>query len=391
MKVVIVSKALVVGAYQRKLEEIAAHHDVELVAVVPPGWREGAAGAVTMLERAHTKGYELIVAPIRFNGQFHLHYYPTLGRLLAQIKPDILHMDEEPYNLATWLALRSASRLGIPALFFTWQNLLRTYPWPFRKFERANYARAAHALAGNPTAAGVLRQKGYGGPTSIVPQFGVDPETFAPRADAFGAERIGAERIGRAQRDVVIGYAGRLVPEKGIDLLLRACARLSTGGWTLRILGDGDERERLAHLAGELGIGQRVEFIGRIPSTQAPAFYRQLDMLVLPSVSRANWVEQFGRVLTEAMACGVPVIGSDSGEIPWVIGDAGVIFPEGDVPALAAALQGLIDDVPGRLALAERGRARVLSHFTMAQIAAATVAVYRQAGAAHAETHPPPA
>lgn len=377
VKVVMVSKALVVGAYQRKLEEIAAHHDVELVAVVPPDWREGPSGAVTTLHRAHTQGYELVVAPIHFNGQFHLHYYPTLGRLLAEIRPDILHMDEEPYNLATWLALRSAARLGIPALFFTWQNLLRTYPWPFRQFERANYARAAHALAGNPTAASVLRQKGYAGPISVVPQFGVDPETFFP---ATG-------EVDRQRRDVVIGYAGRLVPAKGIDLLLRACASLATDAWTLRILGDGDERARLGQLADELGIAQRVEFIGRIPSTQAPAFYRQLDLLVLPSVSRPNWVEQFGRVLTEAMACGVPVVGSDSGEIPWVIGDAGVIFPEGDVPALAAALQGLIDDEPRRRALAERGRARVLSHFTMAQIAAATVAVYQQAGAAPAETH----
>lgn len=381
MKVVVVSKALVVGAYQRKLEEIAAQRDVELVAVVPPGWREGPSGALTPLHRAHTAGYELVVAPIRFNGQFHLHHYPTLGRLLAEIKPHVLHMDEEPYNLATWLALRAAAHLGIPALFFTWQNLLRTYPWPFRHFERANYARAAHALAGNPTAAGVLRRKGYGGPISVIPQFGVDPGTFAPAAG--GAQREG--------RELVIGYAGRLVPEKGVALLLRACARLSAAAWTLRILGDGPERERLGELAGELGIAGRVAFAGRVPSTEAPGFYRQLDVLVLPSVSRPNWVEQFGRVLIEAMACGIPVVGSDSGEIPWVIGDAGVIFPEGDVPALAAALQGLIDDGQHRRELAERGRARVLGHFTMAQIAAETVAVYRQAGAARAGTHPPPA
>jgi glycosyltransferase involved in cell wall biosynthesis len=99
-------------------------------------------------------------------------------------------------------------------------------------------------------------------------------------------------------------------------------------------------------------------------------------MLVLPSLSRPNWVEQFGRVLIEAMACGVPVVGSASGEIPWVIGDAGVLFPEGDIEALAQALQELIDDEGRRAQLAEKGRARVLGQFTQAQVAEATARVY---------------
>ena len=371
MKVLMVSKALVVGAYQRKLEELARQPGIELAAVVPPGWRDGPLGPMTVLSRTHTAGYRLIVAPLRFNGQFHLHYYPTLGRLISEWQPDVLHMDEEPYNLATWLALRTAERQAagrVASLFFTWQNLRRDYPWPFRHFERANYKRASYAIAGNPTASKVLREKGYAGAIFVIPQFGVDPDLFSPAREDLPGQR----------RDFVIGYAGRLAPEKGIDLLLRACARLHGVSWSLRLLGNGPERGRLVALADQLGIAKRVSFAGWIPSTETVQHYRQMDVLVLPSVSRPNWVEQFGRVLIEAMACGVPVIGSESGEIPWVIGDAGVLFPEGDVRALADALERLAGDPEWRRELAGQGRARVLAHFTQAQVAAATAQVYRR-------------
>lgn len=368
MKVLMVSKALVVGAYQRKLEELARQPEIELSAVVPAGWREGPFGPMIALSRTHTTGYRLIVAPLHLNGQFHLHYYPTLGRLLSELRPDVLHMDEEPYNLATWLALQAAERRNIASLFFTWQNLKRDYPWPFRHFESANYRRACHVIAGNPTASKVLREKGYGGAISVIPQFGVDPDLFSPAPVARSDQH----------QELVIGYAGRLAPEKGIDLLLRACAELNDVVWSLRLLGDGPERRSLVELADRLGITGRVVFVGRIPSTETVQHYRQMDVLVLPSVSRPNWVEQFGRVLIEAMACGVPVIGSDSGEIPWVIGDAGALFPEGDVRALAQVLAALAADPVRRRELAERGRERVLAQFTQAQVAAATAQVYHR-------------
>lgn len=363
MRVVYVSKALVVGAYQRKLEELVRVPGLELTAIVPATWQEGR--TALHLERAHTAGYELIIAPLAFNGQFHLHFYPTLGRLLRRLRPDVLHMDEEPYNLATWHALAAGARTGARSLFFTWQNLSRRYPWPFRRIEQVNYRRAAYALAGNQDAVAVLRGKGYTGPVAVIPQFGVDPELFAPEPRPDNPH-------------FTIGYAGRLVPEKGVDVLLRACARLTAATWEVRLLGDGPTREELAALAAELGIRNRVHFLERLPSTEMAGFYRALDALVLPSVSRPNWVEQFGRVLIEAMACGVPVVGSNCGEIPHVIGDAGLVFPEGEAEALADALAALADDPTRRAALAGRGRARVLAQFTQTQVAAATARVYAE-------------
>ncbi len=366
MKVVIVSKALVVAAYRRKLQELARQPDVELTAIVPPGWREGR--RYLPLECATAEGYRLIVAPMVFNGQHHLHFYPTLGRLLDALRPDVLHVDEEPYNLATWHGLRAGAHVGARGLFFTWQNLYRRYPWPFSYFERASYRLSSYAIAGNQSAVAVLRRKGFQGPIRVIPQFGIDPELFAP-AEA---------QMGRRASEFVIGFAGRLVPEKGIAILLRACAALPFRGWTLHLLGNGPHQARFAALAQQLGIGDRVRFWGHLPSMQVADFYRALDVLVLPSLSRPNWIEQFGRVLIEAMACGVPVIGSDSGEIPYVIGDAGLIFPEGDAAALAELLASLAQSPERRAALAAQGRARVLAHFTQAQVAADTARVYRE-------------
>lgn len=362
MRVVLLSKAMVVGAYQRKAEAMAQAEDLTLIVLVPPAWRDER--GTMPLERAHTRGYTLLVEPIALNGHYHLHFYPGLSRRLRMLRPDLLHIDEEPYNLATWHALRAAKALGIPAIFFSWQNLLRRYPPPFCYWEGEVLRRADGAIAGSETTARVWRAKGYAGPMAVIPQFGVDPERFTP-----------ASR--RPERPFTIGYVGRWVPEKGIDLLLQAAAGLP-GEWRLRIIGSGPAGAALRRQAQALGIAARVSFEPPVPSLQMPEVYRGLDVLVLPSRSRPNWTEQFGRVLIEAMACGVPVIGSSAGEIPWVVGDAGLLFPEGDAEALREVLRRLMTEGDLYRRLQEAGRARVLERFTHAQIAQRTVAFYRQ-------------
>jgi len=380
MRVLMISKACLVGAYQRKLEEIARYPDVELMVVVPPSWRDGS--RLIRLERAHTTGYELVVEPIALNGSFHLHFYPRLGRRLRAFAPDVVHVDEEPYNFATFHALRLAKSTGARVLWFTWQNLNRRYLFPFRFIERYNLCHTDYGIAGSAGAAAVWREKGYTGPLAVIPQFGVDPDIFAPRDTRDRLSGLSGRQTEKSaphtSRGFVIGYGGgRLVAEKGVDLLLGAVAGLP-GVWRLSVVGAGPERERLEVLARRLGLADRVSFEGIVPSVRMPAFYQELDALVLPSRSRPNWVEQFGRVLIEAMACGVPVVGSDCGEIPNVVGDAGLIFPEGDMGALRECLMRLMRDLDLWADLARRGRERVLAHFTQAQVAAQTVAVYRE-------------
>jgi glycosyltransferase involved in cell wall biosynthesis len=384
MRVLMISKAGVVGAYQRKLEEIAACPNIELTVVVPAEWRDER-GMLT-LERAYTKGYQLVVEPLLFNGSFHFHFYPRLSRLIARVQPDIVHIDEEPYNFATWHAQRLARRNRVKTLFFSWQNILRTYPFPFNRIEQDVLEHADAAIVGNQASAEVWRAKGYTGPLHVIPQFGVDPELFNPHLSPptplpspSGRGERGGRQAGVRGEGFTIGYAGRLVPEKGVDILLLAAAQLPENV-QVRMCGAGPEQKLLQYLIFKLGLQNRATIEPLIPSTQMPAYFGKLDCFVLPSRTRPNWKEQFGRVLIEAMACGVPVIGSTCGELPNVIGDAGLTFPEENVDALADCLRKLLNDVGLRKNLAAKGRARVLAHYTQKHIADQTVAVYRSLG-----------
>lgn len=374
MKVLMISKALVVGAYQRKLEEIAAVDDLDLTVVVPPAWGD------SLLERAHTRGYTLIVSPIANNENFHLHYYPRLGRIMKDLRPDVVHIDEEPYNLATFLAMRLARRQRAKTVVFSWQNIRRRYPPPFAWMESYVLHHADALIVGNAEAREVWRAKGYRGPLTQIPQFGIDPAIFYRRQHVKRVSRpsVILQRSARrpSQPALTMGYVGRLVPEKGVDLLLQAAAKLK-GPWWLKILGNGPERPRLERMAQWLGIGARVVFDEQLPSTHIPNYLGSLDVLVLPSVSQSNWKEQFGRVLIEAMACEVLTVGARSGAIPEVIGDVGLLFEEGNAADLHAQLQRLLDDVPLRQQLRAQALARVQNHYTHAAIARHSVDLYR--------------
>jgi glycosyltransferase involved in cell wall biosynthesis len=168
--------------------------------------------------------------------------------------------------------------------------------------------------------------------------------------------------------------------------LLHALAICRQRGTPCRavVAGTGPEQPRLEELANSLDIGDAVTFAGRLSSTDMPAFYAGIDVLVLPSRTTPNWKEQFGRVLIEAMACERTVLGSDSGEIPHVIGEAGWVFSEGNTEGLAEHLQRLAEDANLRARLGRQGRQRVLQHYTQQRIAAATYEVYRQTLAAWA-------
>jgi glycosyltransferase involved in cell wall biosynthesis len=365
MRVLMISKALVAGTSQRKLEELAKFPGVELTLVTPEYWLSDD-GSKQVLERLYTNGYRMIAMPMALNGNFHLHYYPHLSKIMREVSPEIVHIDEEPYNLATFQAMGLALKQKANALFFTWQNLYRNYPPPFRQIELYNYRHASVALAGNRDARDVLRHKGFRGPIRIIPQFGFDTEIY---------RRTQSRPARTADAPFILGYLGRLVENKGLSLLVEALANLPQYCHVV-FIGNGPMKSELETLAVRLGVTQRITFKPGLPTYEVPKELQQMDVLVLPSLTRLNWKEQFGRVLAEAMACETPVIGSSSGEIPYVIGDSGLVFAEGNAQELALCVRQLLDDPALYATLAARGRQHVLAYYTQEQIAMQTYQVY---------------
>ena len=379
MKVVILSKALHSIAYRRKTDAIAAQPGIELTVVVPPSWREPRAAEVHY-ETGPTPNYRVVSLPMMFNGRHHIHWYPGFARLLRTLTPDVVHVDEESFNAATAMAIRAADRIGAASCFYNYANIERTYPPPFGWFEQYVFRTAAHGIACSHEAAAIIQRHGYTGPLSILPQTGVDPDVYTPSA---------AQPV--ANESFMLGYVGRFVPEKGIADLIIALALLPEQ-YCLTLVGAGSDEQRLRMLAQTSGVAHRITWNAPIATTDMPAMMRSFDLLVLPSRTTANWKEQFGRVLIEAMACGVPTVGSDSGEIPHVIGNGGRTFAEGDTAALAQCISAICSRPALHTDLRRSARQRILDHYTQQALATQYVAIYHQMHASHSagvDTAPP--
>jgi glycosyltransferase involved in cell wall biosynthesis len=164
----------------------------------------------------------------------------------------------------------------------------------------------------------------------------------------------------------VIGFVGRFLPEKGLAVLMAALDQLAQP-WRALIVGSGPLEPQVRAWAAKHAT--RVAIHTGVAHHDVPRWLNAMDLLCAPSLTQAGWREQFGRMLIEAFACGVPVVASDSGEIPYVVGSAGVIVPEGDVARWREAIRTLIDGADLRTAFARRGRERALAVFDWGVIA----------------------
>lgn len=359
LRLLLVSHTYAAPINHAKLQALAAHCDLTVVA--PQTWRDA---LFTLTPPSTGRGYRLITLPVAFNGRlFHHLYAPwALHAVLTSARPQVVYVEEEPHSLA--LAELAALQMGhgYRLVGFTWENIHQFYGVP--GVHRFSLARCAGFVAGNQAAVTVLRQKGFAGPVQVTPQLGLDPDTFRP-------ERHPARRAELNLTGFTVGYVGRLVAEKGLWNLVHAVAALPA--LTLVLVGSGPLRAALHAWAEANGLAPRLRWVEAVPHDHIPAYLNALDALVLPSLDAPRWQEQFGHILIEAMACGVPVIGSNSGAIPEVIGSAGLVFPQGDTPALQAALHRLHTDPAWHAHLSAAGRARVLAHYTHDQIARANL------------------
>lgn len=386
MKILVASHSYIVDLNCEKLRALAhLEPDIEVTVVVPRRWRPGGVQNKIIETQPRQEGSFRVVPVSNFseNNQGLLTFGADIIPLLREFRPQIIQVEQGAKALGYAQLITLNKLLGLKAknLFFTWWNLPYNLKFPVSLLEAYNLSNTHGVVAGNQDGVEVLRQHGYHGPIKVMPQLGVDESRFRPQPQPELKSQLGIQ-----PDDFVVGFVGRFVEEKGLLTLGKALAGLQGRPWKWLLLGRGPLQAVLVEKAAEWGIKDQVILVESVPHDEVPSYINLMNTLVLPSetntqfktLTAAGWKEQFGHVLIEAMASKVPVIGSDSGEIPYVIEDAGLVFPEGDVSALQNCLQQLMEQPELAQKLAELGYERVMSQYTNQALARQLLDFYKQ-------------
>lgn len=378
MKVLLIDCNSVRTDEQQKASKLAKFDDVQLTLLVPSFYIENY--KKNKVEKTSDSAYRITIG--RLAGK-HPNRAIFSNKLLKEIlkKPDIIcvHSDENFFLTFQSLIFKLIFSPKSKFIFHTWQNIYfngETYPQANKALhyidsmiEKFVLRFSDACIARNLEGLSIMKKKGFKGRLPYIP-WGTDIDNFYKRSaiDIRSKYELGS---------FVIGYIGRLVEEKGILDLVRAVKNIEEN-YTLLIIGDGPLKESIRTIAEEEGTVEHVRLLNGFPFEDVPIMMNCIDIFVLPSRTSMKWKEQFGRVLVEAMACEVPVIGSDSGAIPDVIGDAGLTFREGDVEDLTSKLTSLMKDHKLRKELGQKGRQRVLDHFTWQKFAEKTYIFFKK-------------
>jgi glycosyltransferase involved in cell wall biosynthesis len=348
-----IAHSYVVALNRRLASEMARHGAWEVVAAAPRSYAGDLGPIAFEQDQDGDEGCRVVPVDVRRSQWPHVMGYGPDLRSLLDGPWDVIHCWEEPYVLAAEQIARWAPRSST-LVFATFQNIPKRYPFPFGWFERRSMQRADGWIAFGRTAQTALEsRRGYAGrPHRVIPP-GVDLEVFRPDP---AARRAVHATLGWPADDIpVVGFLGRFVPEKGLRLLTEALDGVDRQ-WRALFVGGGPMEAELRGWASRHG--NRVRIASGVRHADVPAHLNAMDLLCAPSQTTARWREQFGRMLVEAFACGVPVLASESGEIPHVVNGSGVLLPETDRAAWSSAIASMLRDASRRAELSAAGRAR---------------------------------
>jgi glycosyltransferase involved in cell wall biosynthesis len=347
----------------------AAERDLDVHLLAPLKWRQF--GRTLEADPAADPGITLHLEPIVLSNlpglKWYGHFYPGLDRLLRQIRPDVVHLWEEPWSA---VALQAAMLKNNAALVLEVdQNILKRLPPPFETIRRAVLRRTDLILSRSPDATAVVRACGFEGVTRPI-GYGVNQAVFFPgeaKESSYGRDR-----------PLRLAYVGRLIEEKGIDDALMAMT-LARSDIRLSIMGEGPHEMQLRSRVRALGLDSKVTFRSWGSPDEVASFIRAADATILLTRTTRAVREQFGRAITESQSSGVPVIGSACGAIPDVVADGGWIIPESDPAALAKLLEHLHGAPDEIMARGAAGRSNVAKRFTHETVARALGEAWREA------------
>ncbi len=293
----------------------------------------------------------------------HMFFYGLHLREMLRGSWNLVHCWEEPYVVAGWQVARWTP-MKTPWVFWTAQNIYKSYPVPFGLMERDCVNRCAGWIACGETTRASAITRGYDAKPHRIISLGVDVEHFKP--DARGGRRKREQLGWHHGGPPVVGFLGRFVEEKGVRMLTKVLDG-ARSPWRALFIGGGPLE---SHVRGWAEThGDRVRIVTGVTHDEVPQFLNAMDVLCAPSQTTPRWREQFGRMLVEAFACGVPVIASDSGEIPYVVDQAGMIAGENDHDAWVEGLGRLLENPRLRTEYARRGLERARSEYAWPVIA----------------------
>ncbi|WP_060788945.1 glycosyltransferase [Geobacillus zalihae] len=345
MRLLIVWHAGGVKSYWKRFKDLSNHFK-EVRVLIPEKWNEGGR-EVNSITTFLSDNCSINVGKTFFAFHDATHIYVNnLYKLLKSYKPDIIHIHEEPWSMCTFQVILLNRILNINAKIIIDSAAISTrkLPFPFSWIEKFTYNNADLFFARNKEVKQILVQRGCRSPIYLLPN-GLDTDKFKKLTSNEIKHK--KSKINIEDSNLIIGYVGRMVREKGIYDFIEAGETLINEGYNqLRFLmiGSGPEYNSVTSEISRRKLEKYFIIKERIDSEAVPVIMNIINILVLPSRTTANWKEQFGRVLVEAMACETAVVGSDSGAIPEVIGDERFVFREGDVEDLVSKLRLLIDN-----------------------------------------------
>jgi glycosyltransferase involved in cell wall biosynthesis len=387
MRILVASHTYIVDINRAKFKILAnLEPGIEVTVVVPKCWKPGGVQNKIIETQFCQEGSFKVVPISNFsqNNQGLLTFGTDIIKLLHEFRPQIIQVEQGSKSLAyaQLILLNKLLNLKAKNIFFTWWNLPYQLKWPASVLEDCNLQHTDGIIAGNLDGAKILHQQGYAGAIEVMPQLGVDETLFYRTSKDADLSR----KFGIQPTDFVVGYVGRFVEEKGLLTLASALAGLKKHPWKWLLVGQGKLRSQIAEKSLEWGISDRIIWVESVSHEDVPPYINLMDCLVLPSqtsykfktLTTVGWKEQFGHVLIEAMACKIPVIGSDCGEIPHVIGDAGLIFPEGNAEKLRECLHELMERPELAADLGDRGYNRVMNNYTNKALAEQLLEFYKE-------------
>jgi glycosyltransferase involved in cell wall biosynthesis len=287
----------------------------------------------------------------------------------------------ETYHPFGYQVAQAKARLGYKLVVSVHENIPFTHERPGfrRQTKRTVFEAADHFFALSSMAKQSLIVEGTPADCiSVVPTMGVKTERFQPTEK----DHAWLERLNLSTDDLVTLFVGRLTWSKGcFDLLwafklLTLDSEIDQRALKLVIIGNGEEWDAMNAMVERLQIKDYVRLMRQVPYPEMPKIHNLADVFVLPSISTPRWQEQFGAVLAESMACGKPIVGTSSGSIPEVVGDAGLIAQANDYTSLAAQLKTLLLDEKLRQQLGERGHQRATTHYDSKSISTKIRGIY---------------